>query len=383
MHICFIAWDYPEKDTATGGIGVFVRTLATALVKKGHSISVVAQSRTGKYVEHQDNGIRIIRIVAGSIPFFGSFQNVLNINAAIRNLNKKQKIDILETSETQGAFVPHIRGMKHVVRLHGGHLFFADAEKRKIRPVRRWLEKRTLCRADAIVAVSNYVLEQTKTLHNIQLQGSVIRNAIEINRFKVDAKETKYTFVYIGWIVPKKGVGELLDAFSKLVKLFPESTLALAGKSGVDAETGLTWQRVYARRIPKEIQSKINFLGPLPADKVPQLLAEAQIVVLPSHMEALPMAWLEAMASGKPLIATNIKPASEIITHGQHAFLVEPQNINALFWQMNWCLQHEAVAKRVGETAQAHIESQFNVKHAVTENESFYVKTSKLNNVND
>ena len=372
MHICFLAWDFPDKNESTGGIGVFVKGLARALILRGHQVSVISQSKKNTAYKHVDEGIEVWRIIVGKTPFLGTLQNAFRISAALKKIDKKSAIDIVETSETQGAFIPKLTHAKHIVRLHGGHLFFANAENRKSRAFRKWIEHRTLLQANGIVSVSDYVFKETMRLHNLNLDAKIIRNAITIVDQKHYTHAFEQTFLFVGWIVPKKGILNLLEAFFMLADEFPTANLVLAGRSGVNAENDKFWQEEYEAMIPPKLKQRITFLGALPNDLIPVLMQKSRVIVLPSLMEALPMAWLEALASGRPLIATNILPALEIIENGVNGLLVPPNDSKALNEKMRWSLLNEEKANAIGLKGRLKIEREFSMQKAVLENENFY-----------
>jgi hypothetical protein len=87
--------------------------------------------------------------------------NSKNIAKTITEIHKKNPIDIIEGAELSLAFLPKIKEIKYVIRLHGGHHFFAEGENRGINGWKGFQEKRSFKKADAFIAVSNYVKSHT------------------------------------------------------------------------------------------------------------------------------------------------------------------------------------------------------------------------------
>ena len=78
------------------------------------------------------------------------------------------------------------------------------------------------------------------------------------------------------------------------------------------------------------ISDKVKFIGPVPNALARNIMRSSKIISLPSHMEAMPIAWLEAMSSGKPFIATSIGPSSECTDNGKYALLADPHSPDSL-----------------------------------------------------
>ena len=164
----------------------------------------------------------------------------------LKEIHSVNPIDIVEGSELSFAFLPKSTSYKKVIRMHGGHHFFAITLNKKPALWRSFQELKSFKKADALIAVSNYVGETTKQLVKFNLQFEVIYNFIDLERFKksdTDLKEEN-TIVFIGTVCEKKGVKQLVEAFPLIKKKFPNVKLYLVGRD---------WKS-------KEIDSYINYL---------------------------------------------------------------------------------------------------------------------------
>jgi glycosyltransferase involved in cell wall biosynthesis len=92
---------------------------------------------------------------------------------------------------------------------------------------------------------------------------------------------------------------------------------------------------------------------------VPELLANCDLVVLPSLFEGLPISVLEAMAAGKPVVATSVGGTDEAVVDGYTGLLVPPGDAPALATAIRRVIHDGALAKRLGVTSQAHIAAHF------------------------
>jgi glycosyltransferase involved in cell wall biosynthesis len=116
--------------------------------------------------------------------------------------------------------------------------------------------------------------------------------------------------------------------------------------------------------------SRVTFLGH--RDDVPQLLACAHLVVLPSLAEGFPLAVLEAMAAGRPVVATRVGDVADAIRDGETGILVEPGDPAALAAAIDAVLSDPELAARLGNAAANHAHEQFGAAEMVARITSVY-----------
>ena len=131
MNIVFISNEYPTW--APGGKGTFIQTIARALVLLQHDVTVLGIGDATKKEVLDDEGVTCIRLRKPLAPKAKFIENFARIRSALNKMNDIKPIDIVETSELDCAYLPKNPSYKKVIRLHGGHHFFAEAEKRGIR----------------------------------------------------------------------------------------------------------------------------------------------------------------------------------------------------------------------------------------------------------
>ena len=131
--------------------------------------------------------------------------------------------------------------------------------------------------------------------------------------------------LYIGNVIPQKGLHILLHALSELKT--GDFKLSITGRTDIDS--------AYVKKIHSIIKKhhlfdQIEFTGPLLGDVLPDHYLNHHIMVLPSENEAYGIVYLEAMQFGLPVIGTTSGGAKEIIKHGKNGFLIPPGNIKQL-----------------------------------------------------
>jgi len=125
------------------------------------------------------------------------------------------------------------------------------------------------------------------------------------------------------------------------------------------------------------MQDKISFIG-MRSD-IPEILSITDLFVLPSLREGLPLALLEAMATGIPVIATSVGSNPEIVTDGINGFLVPPKDSDALAQKINEALLNMERAKRLGREGQNTVERSFTVEQMVNKYEQLYLNFNRIN----
>ena len=174
---------------------------------------------------------------------------------------------------------------------------------------------------------------------DIRFPVHVISNGVDIERFLPDPKvdrqaiRRKYglahdraLFLYVGRLDGEKRVDILLQAVSELTHA--NLQLAIAGD-------GLQAQALRNQAQHLGLEGRVVFLGYVPAADLPALYASVDIFVMPSPEELQSIATLEAIACGKPILATNARALPELVTHEVNGYLFQPGNANDAAHWMN------------------------------------------------
>lgn len=349
MNVCFIAMDYPSSQSG-GGVGSQVRTLARALAHAGHQVSVVALGKPNgstRDVEEND-GIEIHRVFPGNlhwyahrIPCLGQLTLPLReleyswaVYKCLRRLLRQKSLDIIEATETSAFFVAHlIRKPPLVVRLHGEQYTF-----HKYTPglpvtvglrLSRILQRRVLRRASFLISPSQaHAQEIEQELGGKRLPMAIILNSIDLNKIQPasDPSTDKWTVLFVGRLDRPKGVPVLLEAARLVIREYPSVQFVLAGAS----HPTLPQAEIDSLICDYGLESHINQTGHLSSQELSRLYREATICVLPSYYETFGLAALEAMAYGKPVIATQAGGLAEVVENGKTGLLVPPDDADAL-----------------------------------------------------
>jgi len=172
------------------------------------------------------------------------------------------------------------------------------------------------------------------------------RQAIrELARFGV--KEKKY-ILWIGRFVPEKRVEDLVTAFRSCRT---DHTLLLAGETD-PSDT-------YFRRVEDATEGdpRIIFTGGLYGRAKAEAFSHAALVVQPSELEGFPIALLEAMRYGRPVLASDIPAHLEAVTPGRNGFIYKMGDVDALKRNLTWALAHARETEQAGRRAESDTRS--------------------------
>lgn len=374
MHICFLTNEYPKKEFNNGGIGSFVQFLARELVKTGINVSVIGINKYFlKEEEEEDHGVKIYRLSKSKWSYGKFYQNTKKVLNKIKELNSFNKIDIVEGSELNFAFFPKKTSYKKVIRLHGGHHFFSIELGKKPSIWRSYQEKISFKKADFFVAVSDYVGKQTQIHLKYSFPYVTIHNSVDLKIFKVPDRKKKIrnTLLFIGTVCEKKGVKQLVKAIPIIKKVIPDIKLKIVGRDWLFPD-GSSYIKYLKSFINEDCLDTIQILKAMPHSEITKIIEEADICVYPSHMEAMPIAWLEALSMGKTVVASNIGPAEEAIINDTTGVLVNPFSEEDIAKKIIKLLQNRNKMEYLGKQARIDIEKRFNLKNILNKNIHFY-----------
>lgn len=376
MHICFLTNEYPKEGFPHGGIGSFVKTLAVALVKQGVEVSVVGMNYTANDQNETVNGVTIYRLQKSTVKGLAWYYNSKAMNKRIKGIHKLQSIDILETSELGFAFINKIKSIKYIIRLHGGHHFFAEGENRGINKWKGFQEKRSFKRADAFIAVSNYVKNHTENYLSYRNKiVTYINYPIDTELFRpMQGQEVARRIVFAGTICEKKGVRQLIQAFPLVKKQFPQSTLEIYGRDWFYPDGSSYLAMLKEKELPKlgEVAQDVHFHGAIAYDEIPLKYAQAEVCVFPSHIETQGLVAPEAMAMSKAVVFTKTGPGPETITDYETGLLCDPHDPKNIADKIGWFFLNQEKKEAVEKKASAFALKKYGLNTIVNQNMMFF-----------
>jgi len=195
------------------------------------------------------------------------------------------------------------------------------------------------------VALSNQVLKTIVDVYGLSPTSiPVIFNGIDLKKCirKSDySSDNCFTILHIGRFAEAKNHRLILNTFRKIVSRHPNTQLKLIGAGKLLSEI-----KSLAKEL--EIEDKVCFLGQI--DNIYPILHDADIFILPSEYEGMPMTLIEAMGTGVPIIASNVGGIPDMLTNDVDALLIKP-DINDLFSAIEKLILNKEKREMLGKNA--------------------------------
>lgn len=231
--------------------------------------------------------------------------------------------------------------------------------------VRQTAIRATLRRADAVIVITDSMKDKLGAIIP-DVSRFIVPNPIDLSRPQIDSARDPATIAFLGWLVPNKGVFELVDAVARLKDSIPDLRLIFAGSK----DDGRL--RDYVAQAG--LKSAVDFPGWLKPDEVSALLRRATVLALPSYSEGVPMAILEALGSGTPIVATRVGGIPEILDHERHALLIPPRDVSQLAAALFRLINDGDLRERMSRNNRAAAKS-FDVRRVAAALRSIYRTT--------
>lgn len=252
-------------------------------------------------------------------------------------------------------------GVPYVFHVHSGEfpVFYRDECSPR---QQRWV-RHTLSRAAAVVVLTPGWLPR----FNAIAAGAnyvVVGNPIDVPERLPEIRSTPSRVLFLGRLREKKGVYDLLQAIPPVLARFPGLKFVLAGDGELD--------RVRAEAIRLGISDAVETPGWIAGADKDRELALADIFVLPSYFEGLPICVLEAMAQGVPVIATRVGGIPDVVEDGVDGVLAEAGNIAALSDALLRVIEQPGLRQRLRVAAYQKACAQYATAKVLAEIESVY-----------
>jgi glycosyltransferase involved in cell wall biosynthesis len=206
---------------------------------------------------------------------------------------------------------------------------------------------------DRVVVLSETIAGTLRRSGLPQRKLQTIANGVEVERFREaqpSLKNGESIVGFVGRLVPGKGVDILLRAAPRIFSRHPNSRFVLVGD-------GPCRQELQSLAAQLGIAARVLFAGV--REDMPQVYGSIDLLVLPSLCEAMPMCVLEAMAAGKPVIATRVGAVPQLIDQDQTGLLIEPGDVAGLSAAVLKLLKDPERARQLGEKGRVRTIEQF------------------------
>jgi phosphatidylinositol alpha-mannosyltransferase len=207
---------------------------------------------------------------------------------------------------------------------------------------------------------------------------NIIPNGVDAEHFSPDVApieefcDGKQNILFVGRLERRKGLNYLLKAYQKIKDEIPNSRLIVVGP-------GSRPRKKYEKWVMKNGLQDVVFIGYASYTDLPRYYKTADVFCTPAiSRESFGIVLLEAMAVGKPIVATNIAGYASVVTHNEDGFLVPPKNSGGLAQALSSLLKDESLRQQMGAKGRVTAEH-YNWKHVAQRVLDYYVRVSNEN----
>lgn len=342
-----IALVSPYDFEHPGGVVNHIRSLAEEFAHLGHDVRIIAPAS-----RHEPRGDARFIPIGRPRPILssGSVSRIslsLHLAPRIKEVLRQEKFEIVHLHEP---FMPML--CSAMLRFSDGinigtfHAYAGRPGYGLGRPVTTFLLRRRNRKLKGHIAVSPPAKRYASK--HVPGEFTIIPNGVDLKHFHPGAppmaeyRDGRLNILFVGRLEPRKGLAYLLEAYRKLKATYANTRLIIVGP-------GVWYRRKYESQIKVSGLKDVVFVGPVAFNDLPRYYATADVFCAPATgRESFGMVLLEAMALGKPIVASRIEGYASVITDGREGLLVPPKNADRLAEALRQCLDNPDLRQKLG-----------------------------------
>ena len=383
MHTCPLAC--PQAllgGRETGGMNVYVRELSQELGRRGKSVDIFTrfQDTETNQIQYLGDDVRVIHLPAGPLAPYDKNKLVGHVDEFTCGieafaLQERNHYDLVHGHYWLSGLVGHSLqakwGVPFVQMFHTlGHLknsVAKDVSDREV-DIRIDAEGQVMRWANSLIAATP--LEKAQMAWYYGADASKIAEVpagVDTGLFHPrDRAQVRHELglpdldtpilLFVGRIERLKGIDTLLESVAVVSRTCTGRNLKVLIVGGGDQteDENAELRRVVELHRELNLEDQVEFVGSKPQELLPLYYAAADITVMPSHYESFGLVAVESMASGTPVIASNVGGLSYTVKDGETGFLVPEENHFALAEQVHALLKNPDLRSTMGEKATRH-----------------------------
>ncbi|MBI2821675.1 MAG: glycosyltransferase family 4 protein [Acidobacteria bacterium] len=365
--------------------GSGINTLLTmkGSIQRGHRVALACGSAGGLTEEIERAGARVHLIPA----LDNRIDPVKDLSAvlALARLMRRHRFTLVHTHNSKAGFIGRLAGRLAGVPvvIHTVHGFaFHDAETPLRRALFRRLERVAAAWCDGMIFISQPLMDWARHERiGVGVPQALIYSGVEVDAFRSARPELfrqrlsippeRLVVGIISKLWEGKGHDVLLNAWKRIREggiIAPEPLLMIVGE-------GYLEEKLRARVEELRLEGTVIFTGF--QNDIPAVTAAIDVAVLPSLFEGMGRVVLEAMAAGKPVVASNTGGIPDLVRHGENGLLVKPGDMQSLAKALGKIMADPALRARLAAGARAALRPEHSAAHMVEEIHRFYREVEK------
>jgi N-acetyl-alpha-D-glucosaminyl L-malate synthase BshA len=355
-----------------GGSGVVATELGKHLAERGHSVAFISYANPLRLGELPPR-VCYHEVDQESHALLKQFPHSLTLTAKMVEVARTHKLQIMHVhyaipfaaAAIMARQIAPELGLKVITTLHGTDITLVGSSP-SFMPVMQW----SIEQSDAVTAVSGYLRDETYRQIPVKKEIEVVYNFIDPDRHDVGEprclpkkdSDRQFTLMHISNFRPLKRVDDVVRIFAR-VRQSVDARLVLVGDG---PEYGRTRELVEKLGLA----DMVRWVGVV--DDVAPILKAADVLLLPSETESFGLVALEAMASGVPVVASDVGGLPEVVEHGVSGFLAPVGDIDAMAADCLAVLADRTGARKFGLAARARASALFDYRSIVPQYERIY-----------
>jgi len=350
-----------------GGSGIVATELGLELANRGHDVHFISYANPIRLDAGMER-IHYHEVEVSSYPLFQFPPYSLALASRMVEVAEHHDLDLLHVHYA----IPHSisallarqmmarhRPLPFVTTLHGTDITLVGMD-RSYFPITKF----SIEQSDGVTTVSEYLRARTAEVFDVHNEIRVLHNFVNCKIYRPEAclPGEEKCLIHISNFRPVKRALDCVRILRRVLKTVPARLLMV----GDGPDRGAA--EILARELG--VEERVSFLGK--QNHVERLIPQAQVLLLPSRLEAFGLAALEAMACGVPAVATRVGGVPELITHGVDGFLEEVGDVEGQADQVVALLTDEALYKRISGAARGTAESRFCSSLIIPRYEQYY-----------
>lgn len=370
MKVLMLSWEYPPH--MVGGLGQHVYDISRYLVLQGAEVHIITP-RVKKHPDHETlAGVHLHRVgypnSEASIDDFKEWTFLFNseaIREAVQLNSQVGGFDLLHAHDWMVAYagrsMSKIFNIPLITTIHateyGRNLGLHNRTQREINEI----EKNLALEANQIICCSQYMQDEICSLFGVHRDAvKIIPNGVEMEQFmdlpdtpQVSFDPQEKPLVFLGRLVPEKGVWQLLNCFTRVLESVPEAKLYIGGRGPQKNTLELRAQKL-------GVSERVVFTGFIRDKERNYVYHRAKAAVFPSLYEPFGIVALEAMATKTPVIVSEVGGLSEIVSHRETGLKVPPGHESKLAEAIVEILSNDEFAAKLADNALKMVDTVYN-----------------------
>lgn len=382
MKICLVnALFHPFS----GGVEKHMYELSRELVKQGVDVTIITARIEGTPEYEEIDGVKVHRVPCMEIKVPGLYPPPMIVSPVfygyLKRLDRQYNFDVIHLQNRffvdfdMASIYSKLHGKPFMMTIHNARPVGISLPITILGSLYDWLIGRwPFAMADRIIAVSEWVKYDIAKYMINKDKIIPVHNGINVNSFTPQGRtnvRNKYgignkpMLLFVGRVITQKGLDYLIDAMPLILEKHPDTKLLLIGR-------GNLLDHLKGKVKDMKLEDSVLFSGYISEEMLIEAYGTCDLFVLPSVWEVLPIAILEAMSSGRPVVCTNAGGNRELVRDGKNGYVVPMRNPEALAGRVNELLSSPETMKQMGAMSRKMAEEEFDWKLIAAKTKKVY-----------